>query len=724
MSKEETFKIRSAGRHILTVGRDLIKDENAAIVELVKNAYDADAKNVKIDIRKTVQPPPLDQPVNQDAKDVKIKYNIDISVEDDGHGMTEKVVKDKWLVLSTDDKQNRKTSPSGRIMQGKKGIGRYAAAILGNKMLLDTVDAHGNNTTILLDWKKFENANFIDDVEILVETKRTKVPQHTKISINGGNEYAEQWTDKKIKNLYLELRKLISPFFFSKEKFDITLSYSGFNEESKLKVEPINVLEYFDYRISGEVENNVVSLKYENRKKGTKESKAITFLEQQKKKPNIGKIVFDIRVYDRDKESIEYLMERVPANEKKNFSSVTQSKKFLDEFIGIRVHRNGFRIRPLGDPGYDWLKLDERRVQNPSMRIGLNQVIGFIGIEGEDRSGLLEKSARDGLKENESYETLIELSHNVIWELEDRRYKFRRTLNDKKTSQSSIEILSNSEELKENVRKFIKEREILEQIEEAIDKDQAKRQKAVDDLQQKIAIYQRQATLGKIMNVVMHEGRKPLNYFSNQASNIMDYIKLLKKNTSEKTLNEIIRIMEEIKNNSKLLSDLFKRLDPLATGNRGRKKNEILADMLESNFDIFSEEIVKAKIKKTIDCDKSIKIECWRSDLAVIFANLIENSVYWLKENRENKNKEISVFASENENAIIIDFKDNGVGIPEENIESSIIFDPGYTTKPNGTGLGLALAGEAIERNKGKLEAYNSEKGVHFRLTFNKKVKE
>ena len=207
MKKTESFKIRPAGRHILTIGRDLIKDDYAAIVELVKNAYDADAENVKIEVNKASN------------------NKISIIVEDDGHGMTYDVITNKWLILSTDDKQNRKISPKGRIMQGKKGIGRYAASVLGNELLLDTTDTNGNTATVCLDWKKFETAEFVDDVKILITTKTTGKASGTKISMSGDEEYAKTWDAAKIDNLRLELKKLVSPIQATKEIFNITLCY-------------------------------------------------------------------------------------------------------------------------------------------------------------------------------------------------------------------------------------------------------------------------------------------------------------------------------------------------------------------------------------------------------------------------------------------------------------------------------------------------------------------
>lgn len=133
-------------------------------------------------------------------------------------------------------------------------------------------------------------------------------------------------------------------------------------------------------------------------------------------------------MYDRDKDSINQLISRGLHDENGNYVSKLQARRLLDSVNGIGVYRNGFRIRPLGDPEFDWLKLNERRIQNPSLRIGNNQVVGYVHIQSEEESGLEEKSARDGLKNNYAYEALKDLTCDIIKELEVRRFDFRRLM--------------------------------------------------------------------------------------------------------------------------------------------------------------------------------------------------------------------------------------------------------------------------------------------------------
>ena len=132
MNTDKAYTIRPAGRHILTIGRDLIQDNYAAVVELVKNAYDADSPDVNIEFK---------------ASHDRSGYFIVIS--DHGHGMSREDVINNWMVPSTRDKLDKGKSPNGRTLQGSKGVGRYAASILGTDLLLETITPEGEENNDL-----------------------------------------------------------------------------------------------------------------------------------------------------------------------------------------------------------------------------------------------------------------------------------------------------------------------------------------------------------------------------------------------------------------------------------------------------------------------------------------------------------------------------------------------------------------------------------------------
>ncbi len=136
-----------------------------------------------------------------------------------------------------------------------------------------------------------------------------------------------------------------------------------------------------------------------------------------------GAIEVDLRLYDLEQESIEKLFERMGLN----FSDfgLRNARAMISENTGISIYRTGFRIRPYGEPDNDWLKLEKRRVQTPSKRIGHGQISGTISVGSEAESNLIERSSREGLEANGAFERLINLITNVLIRIEQKRFDFR-----------------------------------------------------------------------------------------------------------------------------------------------------------------------------------------------------------------------------------------------------------------------------------------------------------
>ena len=721
MSDSGVFKIRPAGRHILTIGRDLIQDPYAAVVELVKNAYDADASKVELFFSKHSIKEIID------GKEV-IKYGIQICVSDNGHGMTRSVVTDKWMVPSTDDKQVRKISPKGRVMQGRKGIGRYASAILGNDLFLETVSEDTQEkTSLLVNWTSFEKAKYLSDVDILIETVKTNDSSGTKLLINGDATFLQEWENGQFVQLGKELKKIMTPIEDTKastdSKFDIFLSINGFgNFDTKDKrIEPFPLFDLFDYRISGEIDkdgNGTLTYILQKVRNSLPEKINYSFGYPT----NCGNVSFDIRVFDRDKDAIDDLISRGLKDDQGNYVGKLEARRLLNENNGIGVYRNGFRIRPLGDPNYDWLELNKNRVQNPSKKIGSDQVIGIVKIESEEKSGLIEKSARDGLKENYNYASLVKLTQEVIGELETRRFIYRSKAGlSRKTLEieKSFEKLFSFEALRKNVKKSLDKGKVDDktssEIIKAIDEQEKEQNAVAEALRETVAIYQGQATLGKIVNVVIHEGRKPLDFFKNQIPLFIKYYNDYMNGNIE-SLQILYNKVAKIIDNSQILINLFKKIDPLAAGKRGKKKMENLKKEIENSFDVFTEELKNISWRVDISRNNDAFVECWKQDIYSVFTNLIENSIFWITE-KDTKIKEIIVFIHiANGTVDYIDYKDTGPGIEKNLIESGIIFEPEFSTKKGGTGLGLSIAGEAARRIGFELKALYSETGAYFRL--------
>lgn len=713
MNTSDTHTIRPAGRHILTIGRDLIQDAYAAVVELVKNAYDADSPEVKIEFV---------------GKSDHSGYTLTIT--DKGHGMDRDTVVNKWMVPSTRDKLDRGKSPAGRTMQGRKGVGRYSASILGTDLLLETITPQGEKTTLLYEWSSFETAQYLDDVEILIETKKVSEAAGTRLTMTGDAALLAEWNKKQFDKLRFELKKLVSPVSTvvsdkaDNDAFRIYLQICGFPDAEDVDetIEPYPIFDLFDYRITGRIgADGKGTLTYSLQKARNTTEETIRF--DSKGPTGCGDLVFDVRVYDREKEAIEPLIGRGLKDESGNYVGKNQARLLLNDYNGIGVYRNGFRIRPLGDADFDWLKLNEQRVQNPSLRIGSNQAIGYVQIESDELSGLVEKSARDGLRENAAFSRLKQITKEVIAKLEERRFDYRKRAGLSRPVlkvERELERLFSFDILKKDIRSKLNrggvDPKTTDEIIEIISRDAEDKNKVADDIRQTVAIYQGQATLGKIINVILHEGRRPLSYFRNQVPRIRKRLEAFKEVQAASVAEEICDISEGIGNNAENFVTLFSRLDPLASGKRTSKKSIDLKNIIRDALSVFEQEMKTNNVQARVEGADSFRFLSWHQDIYAIFTNLIDNSIYWMKEKKV-QDGEISIeMVTDGDVLLHVDYRDNGPGIEPNLIASEVIFEPQFSTKQSGTGLCLAIAGEAAARNNLELRALESDTGAYFRL--------
>lgn len=714
---------RPSARLIGTIGEDIIKDMHAAVVELVKNSYDADASEIIITFEATTD------------------KRLLLSVEDNGHGMTEQVVIDKWLVPSTSDKLKRRTSPNGRIMQGRKGIGRFAAAVLGEKMELETI-AENIKTSLSINWDDFIESKYLDEVLIDISTSSSNEKNGTLFNIEGSEQKLELWNDSEIEYLIKELRKLLTPMdntntHEDKDLFNITVIFKSFiskiYQNETIVIKPLPLLDYYDYRISGKIfpdGNN--SLTYQNKNSGIEEDALEFKFYLNDKEKFTGIVDIDFRIFDRDPESIENLVyELFNSGEEK--LGKNEAKNLLNDISGVSIFRNRFRIRPYGDYGNDWLSLDKKRVQNPALKIGANQISGIIEIQDEEISNLVEKSARDGLKEDAYYDGLLSVISQLLTFIELKRYSFRQKTGKGRKNHvfsSQMGILTDFSAVKNKVISVMQKANVsseeMNELNDFIDKDINNKLKVAQELERQIAMYQGQATLGKIMDVVMHEVRKPLHWIKNQTNNMDRAYKRYMKDSNAQDLNKIMKIVEETPEQLKTITNLFNRLNSLATRKRTAMSAFSLMNTIQTAIDIFSDEIQRKNIIFNVNIENDFLFKGWREDILAALANIIENAVYWVDFAKEDKILEISLY--ETNDSIEISTWNNGPKIIRDLLDDDSLFTPGISGKVTengtGTGLGLSIAGEAVDRNGGQIKVIDVSEGAKFIIEFPKKKEE
>ncbi len=377
---EAAFRPRA--RLVAILGEHLISDQAVALVELVKNSYDADATEVEIEILDIEQPD-----------------RTTVVISDNGCGMTLEDVRTKWLSPAVDhkerDKRENRRTRLGRLPIGEKGVGRFAVHQLGRQLEMVTRTAGMPEVGVAIEWDRFDVDDvYLDSVPVSVSERE---PDRfagdrtgTFIRVAGARV---AWSTKLLKKVHRTLRRLQSPLAEEEQRFSVRLRCSEFPELEA--TDPTDILPTAHYELRALVqENGKCDLEYlckhpavERREVAEADIDLVSLAtdEIQGIMPRCGPFWVNLYVWDRGKNYLQA-------------SAVARNE--LDALCGVSLFRDGLRILPYGEPGDDWLLLDQERIQAPAERIGNNQVIGLVQFDQSSNLHLRDKTNREGLIEN------------------------------------------------------------------------------------------------------------------------------------------------------------------------------------------------------------------------------------------------------------------------------------------------------------------------------------
>lgn len=396
MKKKLHFKTNTLLKNL--VGKDLINDDNIAIVELVKNSYDADSSCVVVRFTNF-------------SLDGHSTESSQIIIADEGRGMDIIDIEDKWLNIAYSEKIQAKQG-NGSFLAGNKGIGRFSCDRLGKQLNLLTRKKNSELLHLQIYWPKFEIEGekdlTIQDIELEIDSINeleaarlaglSEFPKTGTVLVIGA--LRNTWNRDKLRDLKTALEKFLNPNQqFSRERFKINLSIPALKAEERGK-------DYPD-RITGEIQNQVFdNLKFNSTyisatisDKGDTvtyvlhhEGDKVFILEERNESypflKNINIVVYYLNPY------------------KKAYFKRQTGVRSVD-FGSIFLFLNGFRIAPYGDRGNDWLGLDVRKTQGTSRYLSNRDIVGRIEITSTDE-GFTPISSREGLKNTDEFRQLRE----------------------------------------------------------------------------------------------------------------------------------------------------------------------------------------------------------------------------------------------------------------------------------------------------------------------------
>ena len=677
----------AVARLMVELGDQLITDEVAALSELIKNAYDADATEVQIKLTNVSNP-----------------ENGEVVVIDNGNGMSRQTLLKGWLELGTSLKARkagggiRRSEFKKRPYLGEKGLGRLSVHKLGSRSEVVTRRANADTETqLVIDWNTFVSAeDYLEDIPVeWKETKPTvfngevepKFRNGTRIKVTGLNR---TWTREMMERLAMSVNSLVSPLsgiknFQSKVIFDDPLGPT---------VERVDILDRlkkvpYVFEIEIDRKGNATGTYEFTRRDFPKLNRKISVKSDLKKgeprfaegrEPTCGP--FGVRFYS---------WELARGDKKELFGDSATYEQLIRPNTGVRVFRDGFRVLPYGNENNDWLEMDARRVGQFEARISRNLMIGIIEITSKSNPVLTDKSDREGLIDNDAFQDFKTILLSALAEFEAERLSDRTKLKAEQGRKETVEskftqTLNRLGRLLDDPKRVALEPEVKHEIRRMVLDSRVAFEDALREREEPLLTA---ASIGLTYMVPTHEIRRDLQEVNRK---LRAMVEVQKDNEVTRSLRELLDLVREAQ---ELISGVASIMQ------QGEEEEDLaLVKSAKSALSLLRYKMQRNDVKSSLEVQKSVTIRGNDRQIVVSLVNMLDNSIYWLGTKKQEE-KIVKIVVGEYGGDSVVVVSDNGPGI-QDDIE--LVTMPFFTRKPKGMGLGLFICDRMTKMQGGTLK--------------------
>jgi signal transduction histidine kinase len=705
---------------VLTLGRNSIKDHTTAVVELIKNAYDADADAVELVI------------VGKRGSSNSIR------VADNGHGMSGKDIEDYWLRIGYSEKVRNKMSPQyGRRKTGEKGIGRLSADRLGAVLELKTKRRAHAATGLLVDWSLFEKSGQeVGQVKLPpIEDPRPKVPKRRDSASTGiGTELIvrklrQRWTSDDVAKLRSELSLLLPPYPELSKSFSLQLTNDidpHFNGPIRYGKRAQGEIEFSaKVDVDGALHYRLSHYDQADRSKRQQVSRKVPWSELA---PDLGKDSMPLECKLGTIEiRLSYFVRRVDLLSGTGLK-LGELRDYLDRNAGVKIYRDNVRVKPYGDassPDGDWLGLGERKISDPAgarrstFKIAPSQLVGAVFAGRDISPELVDSSSREGLLDNDAFRQLkvvlmrcINLIESKYHEISKDRPKPGSKASKAKAAVKSLtgnlsSLTLELAELQEKVSGDLSSdvAAVNEQIQLFIEQAESAT-RDIEEIANQNTVFRGLATVGIASAIFGHETALAVSQADGKVRVAQSVLKKAPPDVAraEQRLGEALQYMEKVASWGKFA------LGRVNKDKRQRRRVSVTSlvngvlDELQGPMGASDVEIKRAVAL-------GIEAKTFPMDVEVVLINYLTNAYHEVKRHQRDRIIRVRLIDKKHgkRDGFELSVADNGSGIPPEHAET--IWEPLFSTKTDergkamGTGLGLAIVKSAVEELAGEVAA-------------------
>ncbi len=678
-------------RALAALGRDLVTDDVVAVMELVKNSYDALAAHVDVLIR----------PSENDSEGPYIE------IVDDGHGMDRDTIENAWCVIATPFKQARPITRIGersRPVTGEKGLGRLSAARLGQEIDVVTRTAGGPILGFSLNWERLVDSDDLGNASFDVSHLRAEAfgGEHgTRIRIGA---LRSVWNEEKIENLRENLARLVSPFS-TMEDFSLSLDAPGDLGESSVRdIRPPEFMSKPKYAIEGDVDvDGNIRAQYQYRPIDGSTGRDREICEDwavhhdapaRPVLPGLngsgagcGPFRFEIRAWDLTKDDTRDIADHFGETRQDVRSAIASQR-------GVSVYRDDILVLPKSDGTRDWLGLDLRRVSRVGPRLSTSQVVGCVRITKSANPAIVDTSDREGLVESPPMVAFRELVTRIVNLLEQQRSVDRMESKETAPARDLFAnlnpepLVTKIERLRDTGGGVGDALEAVKAFGEDLDKSRAV-------IERRFGYYNRLAVIGTIAQMVIHEIRNRTTVIGRGLRKAAELADGLSDDGTAKAL-------ELARKSVAALEALAKRFAPLASrGYRAGRRTSVLEESIDRCCQMQAKEIRAGRITVEGPVEGRTPVRIDPGEIDTVILNLVNNSLYWLQRHGGERLLRFRVAGGPSPDRVTVSVDDSGPGIALEDRDR--VFWPGVTSKPDGIGMGLTVASELVDGHGGKM---------------------